>query len=359
MNDLIQVVNKDLTNQLWAKDYKGMIIIKKYMDSLKTDSTRKSYFKSIMEFFTWVYGGEELTFAMMIINPSVAMDYKNFWFKSYENGKMKASTFNAKIKGIKQFYEWLIFQTTSNTHGIKIFQINPFAKVAMIAENDTEGSEPLSPEEIQLMLDNPYGNTPHIQERNSLIFELAITTGIRNDALLSITKDSISKLGNDWILTAIDKEDKKAEMPINNYYDRLMKWYEKDLRIRTDDNNTIFNLHPHSANRIIREWANNLGIDKRITFHSLRTTTAVQVYHTTENKAIAQEILHHSHMDTTDKYLLKEHRIRHEAEGIIVNIKALSTFDSIIESMSKEELVALIKGFEPSVKSQIVRMLSK
>jgi integrase len=150
--------------------------------------------------------------------------------------------------------------------------------------------------------------------------------------------------------------------PINNYYHELMEWYEADLKITGYQNDgTIFNMHPHSANRLIKEWAKNVKIDKKITFHSLRTTTACQVYHMfDENLGRAKAVLQHFHTETTDKYLKKEKRVNGDAENIVEVMKGVrENFEDIVREMSKDELVDLFLSLDTTTKMNVMRKLGK
>jgi site-specific recombinase XerD len=340
----------------------GDMIIEAYLSTLGSPHTVRLYKRSINEFFQFLYPEQTLTARMLVIDPVHAMAYREEIAKDLNSGKIKSATFNAKIKGCKQFYDWLMGQTTLNTKGIKLFNINPFDTVKQVAENDAEGSEPLDPEEVLLMIDNPTGESKHLKTRNILLLEIAISTGIRSDALLGMTEENIVNIGGDWVINTQDKFNKETMKPINNYYEELMTWYKADLKVRgSQDNGTIFNLHPHSANRLVKEWAKDCKIDKKITFHSLRTTTACQVYHMyDENLGRAKAVLQHFHIETTDKYLNKEKRINRDAENLVEIMKgANENFDDIIKGMSKEELVDLFIGMDLTVKMQIMRKIAK
>jgi site-specific recombinase XerD len=367
-NDVITTMGKErlelkvYVNGMYSTTGSGDMIIEAYLATLGSKHTVRVYKRSILDFFQFLYPQQTLTAKMLVIDPVHAMAYREELARQLNAEIIKCATFNAKIKGCKQFYDWLMGQTTLNTKSTKLFNINPFEAVKQVAENDAEGSEPLSPEEVLLMIDKPAGESKHLQERNRLLLEIAISTGIRSDALLGIKIENIINIGGDWVINTKDKFNKETMKPINNYYTELMKWYEADLLTRgVQDNETIFNIHPHSANRIVKEWAKDCKIDKKITFHSLRTTTACQVYHIyDENLGRAKAVLQHFHTETTDKYLNKEKRINRDAEDIVVMMKKTSvSFEDIIKDMSREELADLFLSLDTTAKMQIMRKLGK
>jgi site-specific recombinase XerD len=368
MNELTVLTQEQLTTKdnmviqiyvdnMYKNTISGIDIIEAYLSTLKNANTIRAYRKSITDFFVFTYGEITLTSSMLVIDPVKAMAYSNYCKQLLDEDKIKSSTFNTKIKGIKQFYDWLIGQTTLNTKNIKLFNINPFTTVKQIAENDAEGSEPLTPNEIRIMLETPFGESEHIQTRNVLLLEIAISTGIRNSALLGIKREDIKYVNGNWIIDTIDKENKKALKPINNYAKELLEWYDIDLKLRGLNNNgTVFNIHPHSANRIIKEWAKSVNIDKKITFHSLRTTTAVQIYHmSNDNLGKAQLALNHSHSATTCKYIVKEDKINGDTENIVEIIKdADNKFNDYIDGLDKNELISILKELDDNTKFQIL-----
>lgn len=345
-------------NGMYTRTSSGETIIESYLSTLKNEHTARAYKRSIYEFFNFMYPNMELHANMLIVDPVHAMAYVQELQKLLDKGDIKTPTFNNKIKGCRQFYDWIIEQTTLNTSSKKTFNINPFRTVKQMAENNTEGSEPLSPEEVLKMLDKPYGDSRHIQERNMLMLEIAVSTGIRGEALLGIKEENIKYVCGSWVIDTKDKFDKDVVRPINNYHDQLMKWYKADLNMRrTENNGTIFNLHEHSANRIVREWAKVCKIDKKITFHSLRTTTACQVYHLfDENLGRTKAVMQHSHIETTDIYIKKENKINHDAEDIVEIMKgANKNFETIVNEMSREEMLDILMNLDMTVKMKIYK----
>lgn len=335
------------------KTYYGDDIIEVYLNGLGSDNTRKVYRRSIYSFFEYVYGSILLSVDDLVINPSVASGYENLWKEKVKNKEIKSSTYNNKVKGIKLFYNWLIGQTTSNTNEDRLLNINPFSTVKQIAENDSEGAEPLELAEIDLMLSKPYGESLHLKERNSLLFELGIITGIRNEALLSITMDNLKKIDKEYVISVVDKENKLANKAIPyEVYSRLIRWYEKDLELRLEGD-TIFNIVTETANKIIKVWAKSLGIDKRVTFHSLRTTTASLLYDKTNgNLGRVQMALNHSHTSTTKKYIDKRDIVNTDTKNLLdVSIDKL---EEKLEGLTKREMIEMIMGLDTRIKYEIM-----
>jgi site-specific recombinase XerD len=340
----------------------GEDIIEAYLSTLNSDNTRDSFRRAINSFFSTLYPNDILTAEMMIINPAQAQGYALMYKNAYRNKEIMASTYNSKIKGIKYFYDWLIVQTTLNTMNMKIFNVNPFAQVKLISESDSVGSMPLEIDEVILMLANPYGHNDHIKERNSLLLEMAITTGIRRTAITSITINNIKKIGNNWVLEVMDKGNKRDIKSINNYYDRLIKWYNHDklFRTPTEDKDVIFNISDKTANRIIKTWVEKVGINKDITFHSLRVTTAIEIFKREGNNIFAvQSYLNHSSANTSKIYVDKMNTIKTAGEDIINDGKLANSInvEEVLNNANKEDLLMAIKTLDSVSQLKIAKLL--
>lgn len=334
----------------------GLEIIEMFLLQYKSDNTKRAYRNALYDFFKFFYKDSGyLTFSMMVLSPVHAIAYNQYLGEQIDMGNIKTATSNLKIKAVKSFYDFLIYYTTDN-EGLQIFKINPFKDIVQRTENDVEGSEPLDMYEIELMLNNPYANSEHLQERNSLLLELAIATGIRNNALLMLKEENFINDGKDIYVETSDKGGKVAKMSVKFYYDRLMEWYNKDKATRgKEDNGTIFNLHPHSANRIIREWAKEVEIQKKITFHSLRTTTAVLIYRQSGNMYKVQKALHHSRLETSNRYVDKSDTINRDAETVLIGDKVIKEFDNKVMNMSEDEMRVILLTLSNDVKLAIAK----
>lgn len=355
--ETITIIDKD-GNMYTTND--GLLIINAYLNTLESPNTKRAYARSIMEFFTFLFGDNNFELKHMIIDPNTAFNYGTYLKRQLDESKAtkdeakkkrginKTSTYNSKIKGVKAFYEWLITLTTTQKE--KLFQINPFDIVRQISEReDAEGADVLELEEMLLMLNNPIGHSEHVRTRNRLMMELGVLTGIRNNALILAEWSTISKdVVHGHLMKVYDKGRKENTVPINSIYDRLREWYECDLKLRTEnDKNSIFNIDPTHANRIMKLWAKSVGINKNITFHSLRVTTAKLVYDETKNIYEVQKYLRQSNVATADIYVEKCKKTNHVVDNVFAEL--LSTNDLSEEEifyklnvLTKEELVRLI-----------------
>lgn len=356
MNELMNINNTISTVKGNAID-----VINLYISTLKSPSTKKQYTTSIKYFLEFIYNRdiETLTTNDLILDGTHATAYQGYLMDKLEKKEFKRSTYNSRIKGVKKFYEWLIFNTTSNRGNYSAFIINPFKCVNLLSESDSDGSEPFTLEEVKMLLKHPYGRNKHIQERNALMLEMGIETGIRLNALMSLTADDIEVRDNITLVTVQDKNDKLVQRDITRLHDRLMGWYHRDLAMRIGRIDTLFGIANDTANREIKKWCKTLGINKKITFHSLRTTTATLVYKNTNSIGRTQLALNHSNTSTTKVYLDKEKKINTDTGNLLADIENKSTLALALEGMTKEQIIQLINNLPADTQYTIQKALEK
>lgn len=355
---MLQIYKEQLADQ----------IIKSFLNSLNSEQTKNQYSKSIWEFLYFTHGTLELRISDLILDPIHALNFYNFNLERYKNKEIKASTFNAKIKGASRFYDFLIANTSSNTKNIQLIKINPFANIKQIKEKDIEGSEPFTKEEMLMMIQHPYGSNDHIRLRNKLLFILGITTGIRCSALLNLTMDDIKHKEGVYYIDTVDKGGTPIKSAITMYYDVLNDWYNEDLKLRgydtalvNDNGKTpkIFNIHKNSANRIIKQWVESLGIckGKKISFHSLRTTTCNEIFLNTGSIDQAQMCLNHKDNRTTKYYLDKANDIKHQGENIVSSLIQDQDLLVKLSLLSKEEIINKLMLLNEDTKKALAELI--
>lgn len=335
-------------------------LIEMFLNQYSSNQTKRAYRRSIYAYLAFLYGDvKELTFSELVTQTMDAQLYFNHYKEKLLDGEIKTSSLNNMIKGIKYFYNWLMGITTIN--GINFqnpFKINPFHNIQQVSENDSEGSEPLSKEELSLMLSKVYGSDDNCKLRNKLMFTIAITTGIRVTPLTSLTWNNIKEDSNGHYIEILDTNKNRKLMKIRireEYFAELLEWSSKQGC--SDSSKPIFGICPDRANVIIKEWAKSVGITKKITFHSLRTTTACEVYDKSENIDIARDMLGHSSIATTKRYIDKKKSVKEYGMDIITNTKDVSDLSNLLNLLSKESIIELLNNLDDNTKLEILKKL--
>lgn len=150
----------------------------------------------------------------------------------------------------------------------------------------------ITEEELERLLDTPKNL------RDKAILELLFSTGLRISELCSLSRDQITnaKSGEFSIRGKGDKIrivflSDRAKQAIKNYLDK-----------RTDTEEALFCLTPRSIERIIKRYAIEAGIPKKVTPHVIRHCFATDLLRAGADIRSVQSLLGHSNITTTQIY---------------------------------------------------------
>ena len=184
-----------------------------------------------------------------------------------------------------------------------------------------------SEEEIKAMIDvfdkhieeAPDENKKQIACRNKMLFLIGINLGIRASDLCGlrysffINNDGSFKEFYSLQPKKTRKTGKYVKLFFNETVKKAITDYLKDYPV-DDMNEYLFksrkgdnHITENSLGRIIKDAANEAGIDKNICSHTLRKTFGFWAWHNAEDKnkalVILQKIFNHSDTATTAKYI--------------------------------------------------------
>ena len=145
--------------------------------------------------------------------------------------------------------------------------------------------------------------------RDKALFSLAIATGLRASALTNINLGDV-----DWgnkVVRVIEKRQKTREIALgDNTIQALKKWIDVRNKEFSDvESNALFlsqkrsRLSGDAANDALKKYCKEAGIQKNITLHKLRSTSACTLAkNNIPVKAIAKQ-LGHSNIGVTMRYI--------------------------------------------------------
>ena len=145
--------------------------------------------------------------------------------------------------------------------------------------------------------------------RDKALFSLAIATGLRASALTNINLGDV-----DWgnkVVRVIEKRQKTREITLgDNTIQTLKKWIDVRNKEFSDvESNALFlsqkrsRLSGDAANDALKKYCKEAGIQKNITLHKLRSTSACTLAkNNIPVKAIAKQ-LGHSNIGVTMRYI--------------------------------------------------------
>ncbi|GFN32567.1 tyrosine-type recombinase/integrase [Paenibacillus xylaniclasticus] len=318
------------------------------LDTYESKRTKVEYLKSIEEFFMYFHGKalNQLTKADIETVNNEKLNLKHAEkYQNYLKGRCKPSTVNKKMYAIKAIYERL--QGYGYDINSMAFKVTPLK-----VKHNKYGI--LDVEQMKQMAELALGEKYYPEKKRAFIL-LAAVTSIRVNALLSITKADIrfSRKPGLYIVRTIDKDGELVEAPFEKeLYDILMQFVvDKDERI-------FEGLTADSVLDCVKRLAQKMGIpdSEHITTHSLRKTAPVFELNESGSLDRAQKQTRHKSLQ-----VLKDHYTDNTPNyANLAGIRMMKKLDeSVLELVSKEEALKMLKELNISAYNQLVRHIQE
>ena len=214
-----------------------------------------------------------------------------------ESENMSSATVSRSIASIRSFFIYLVENgkiTENPTDGIKPPKV------------EKKIPETLTIEEVNLLLDQPSGDSPK-EIRDKAMLELLYATGLRVTELISL---KVSDLNLSLSYIECHDRTKSRIIPIENAAKFALSRYMTDVRpsMCADSEYLFTNVKGEEMSRqgfwkLIKSYAKKAGIDKDITPHMIRHSFASHMVSNGADLASLQEMLGHSDISTTQIYL--------------------------------------------------------
>ncbi|PYE51622.1 site-specific integrase [Paenibacillus barcinonensis] len=314
-----------------------------FIGKFESKHTQKNYERSIRNFFLWLHNVnkdiEYLTVDDLKVRNADMIRYQKH-LKDHE-AEYTNITINNYIAPIQSLYEFL---------EINEYPINSkHVKVDMLSD-DSEHTGPLYLNEAEEMARIVHDDRKQGQEKSALI-RTAYTTSFRKSSILSLEWDDIKKNPNaeNYLVTTIGKGNKRHTMPISvDLYNELLKIKDQKYYHKYKDNK-IFHLSNNTIQTMMNKLKEKMNIssDRNVKFHSFRNVAAS--FGTLEE---AKKHLNHSNISTTETYY--RHINEDYSNSISLRIED-KIDDSVLEQLTKQELIDLIMKQNHGTLSQIKR----
>lgn len=165
----------------------------------------------------------------------------------------------------------------------------------------------LSFEEVETLLDAP-DLKKNDGIRDKAMLELMYSSGLRVSELLLLERSKIDLLHN--IVTIIGKGNKERKIPVGEYASSFIKKYIEEVRNKNSGrNNKVLFLSKYGKPlsrqyffKVIKKYAQEAGIIKNISPHTLRHCFATHMLENGAQLRAVQEMLGHSNIATTQIY---------------------------------------------------------
>lgn len=182
-----------------------------------------------------------------------------------------------------------------------VIKKSPCLRIKVMNTNDILGKDILSREELQQLFATHY---PKESETIRRAFALTCFTGIRHCDIATLTYGNIDYANRlmTFRQSKVQHDSSVSGVPIPLNDTLLAIIGEKPEGAR--DNDLIFNLPSiEASNKALRHWTKRAGIDKHITWHCGRHSFATNLLSNGANIKVVSELLGHSSLKFTQKYV--------------------------------------------------------
>ena len=260
-----------------------------------TESTKKNHRTTLarLKEFKKVIHFEDITFELLndfdVFLRNIKITYKNAPSK-----KLMQNTIWKYFKNMKTYVNLAINKDLMNV------QQYPFRKFKVKQGESTKVF--LTPEEIDKMQDLVLTGENIKHQYIKDLFMYSVYTGLRFSDVLSMQKRELVAIGgNTWLIKKMEKTDESVRIPIYTIFNG------KPIEIINKYNrfDTVFcfeQITNQYANRTLKILSGLAGIDKIITFHTARHTTATYLLYKGVSLTTVQKVLGHKKIATTQIY---------------------------------------------------------
>jgi integrase len=260
-----------------------------------TESTKKNHRTTLarLKEFKKVIYFEDITFELLndfdVFLRNIKITYKNAPPK-----KLMQNTIWKYFKNMKTYVNLAINKDLMNV------QQYPFRKFKVKQGESTKVF--LTPEEIDQMQDLVLTGENLKHQYIKDLFMYSVYTGLRFSDVLSMQKRELVAIGgNTWLIKKMEKTAESVRIPIYTIFNG------KPIEIINKYNrfDTVFcfeQITNQYANRTLKILSGLAGIDKVITFHTARHTTATYLIYKGVSITTVQKVLGHKKLATTQIY---------------------------------------------------------
>lgn len=222
---------------------------------------------------------------------------KNYLYKSFSDKKSRSQA--RSISAIKSFFNYLIFEGYIKESPISNIEAPKQEKKLPVV---------LTEDEIKNLI-NSFDLNHGFGQRNKTIIEILYGTGIRVSELVNLKLSNIFFKEN--IIKIIGKGNKERFVPLGEIASDEMKIYINDrnqLKIDSKSSDVLFlNRYGRRLTRsmifkIISDASKRIGLDKKISPHTLRHSFATHLIKNGADLRTIQLILGHESITTTEIY---------------------------------------------------------
>lgn len=292
--DTIQLSND---NQKILKEYQIYLLTKKHL----LDNSISSYSSDIYKYLEYMESIGILSCLEIKENDMVK------YLEYLDQNKYSIYSVVRKISALHNFHHFLFKEYHIKDISDKIVSPRFYKKIPNV----------LSIEEVDMLLDIPL-NTAY-DYRNKAMLELMYATGLRVSELVHLEINNVDL--EEGFVRCFGKGNKERIVPIGEvalkYLRLYLSYYRDSLKKKSLCNYLFLNNHGKGMTRqgffkILKNIANDKGIDKNITPHMLRHSFATHLLNNGADLRSIQMMLGHNNLSTTQIYTTVSHEVLKE-----------------------------------------------
>ncbi len=264
--------------------------------------TITSYGQHLVQFFQYLMrrGIDDIR----EVSKSILRDYQYYLsqFKTKDDKPYSSNTLHIKLRSVKRFFDYL--------EESRQILFNPNSAIRMPELGKRLPKIILSKAEAKRILNQPNTSTK-LGIRDKTILELFYSTGIRLEELYHLTIYDVD-YANGFLRVTKGKFAKDRILPLGSTSCRYLREYIKHIRPWLTKNNpderALFIgrcgriMHKQIIERMVRAYAKQAGISKRVTPHTWRHSFASHLLADGADIIHVQKLLGHSKPEVTQVY---------------------------------------------------------
>ena len=217
----------------------------------------------------------------------------------YETAKeVKPSSQSRLLSGLRTFFDFLMVEGLRSNNPVTLVEPPKIGSVLPVT---------LSTSEVEKLLTSFAEDRP-IDIRNAAILEMLYSCGLRVSELVNLRCSDL--FFDEGLIKVVGKGNKERFVPIGRIGQESVRRY---LAIRAEGkkgfsdilflNNRGTKLTRNMIFIIVRKGAENAGVEKNISPHSLRHSFATHLVENGADISSVQQMLGHSSITTTERYM--------------------------------------------------------
>lgn len=281
-------------------------LIQEFLRNFTSYCTLIAYKRDIEDFFSYYDG----TFA----HPSeITLSHLIRYRDNLIYNGLSSSSINRKISSLKSLMNWFVNQG--------LISNNPSASLKLPKVNTESPTLAFTDEEVLQMLLAPDTKT-FSGSVHKLVLAFLFHAGVRRSELVNLRRGDLIEDRSGWIIKIRGKGGKQRLLPISleleayikQYFGRVRDWNDEDYLIRSSEfEKNSKPMNPSTIYKIVRRYAEQVGIDRRVSPHSCRATV---ISHLLENQVSPRDVADfagHTSIQTTSIYDKKRDGIKNSA----------------------------------------------